>query len=146
MAEGKKSLVSVPNFGLVKKLVLDPRVPKLKKLVPIAAILYLLYPADLLPGLPFDDWPIVMFAFNWFVRSTPLPIRRWHQHQQFADELRERGLERRYRGYEILDDGKQLYIQQGANGWVRRAEIRQDGSLWIESPSGEYYRLDQREG
>ena len=51
------------------RLVLDTRVPfSLKLMLPIAAVVYWLWPLDLMPGLPFDDIAVLFFALTFFVK------------------------------------------------------------------------------
>ena len=51
------------------RLVLDSRVPfNLKLMLPIAAVVYWLWPLDLMPGLPFDDIAVLFFALTFFVK------------------------------------------------------------------------------
>jgi uncharacterized membrane protein YkvA (DUF1232 family) len=51
------------------KLVFDSRVPfSLKLMLPVAAVLYWLWPLDLMPGLPFDDLAVLFFALTFFVK------------------------------------------------------------------------------
>jgi uncharacterized membrane protein YkvA (DUF1232 family) len=51
------------------RLVLDSRVPfSLKLMLPIAAVVYWLWPLDLMPGLPFDDVAVLFIALTLFVK------------------------------------------------------------------------------
>ena len=51
------------------RLVMDSRVPfNLKLMLPIAAVVYWLWPLDLMPGLPFDDIAVLFFALTFFVK------------------------------------------------------------------------------
>ncbi|MDQ3247897.1 MAG: hypothetical protein M3Q45_01690 [Chloroflexota bacterium] len=53
------------------RLLWDPRVPAMLKLVlPVAAFLYFLSPLDLLPG-PFDDIAVLVLALRFFVQAAP---------------------------------------------------------------------------
>jgi uncharacterized membrane protein YkvA (DUF1232 family) len=59
------------------RLVLDSRVPfNLKLMLPIAAVLYWLWPIDLMPGLPFDDVAILFFALTYFVQLANQAIAK----------------------------------------------------------------------
>lgn len=50
------------------RLFVDPRVPLyLKTILPIAALIYWVWPFDLMPGLPFDDVAVVVGAIYLFV-------------------------------------------------------------------------------
>ena len=51
------------------RLVFDSRVPaSLKLMLPAAALLYWIWPIDLLPGLPFDDIAVLVIALHFFVK------------------------------------------------------------------------------
>jgi uncharacterized membrane protein YkvA (DUF1232 family) len=59
------------------RLVLDTRVPfNLKLLLPFAAVLYWLWPIDLMPGLPFDDVAVLFFALTFFVQLANQAIEK----------------------------------------------------------------------
>jgi uncharacterized membrane protein YkvA (DUF1232 family) len=59
------------------RLVLDSRVPfSLKLLLPFAAVLYWLWPIDLMPGLPFDDVAVLFFALTFFVQLANQAIEK----------------------------------------------------------------------
>lgn len=54
------------------RLFWDPRVPALLKLIlPVAALIYWIFPLDLLPGLPFDDIAVLVLALRLFVQLAP---------------------------------------------------------------------------
>jgi len=51
------------------QLLFDSRVPfTLKLLLPVAAVLYWLWPIDLMPGLPFDDVAVLIGALLLFAK------------------------------------------------------------------------------
>lgn len=51
------------------RLTFDGRVPfYLKLLLPIAALIYWVWPLDLMPGLPFDDIAVMAIALHFFVQ------------------------------------------------------------------------------
>jgi uncharacterized membrane protein YkvA (DUF1232 family) len=59
------------------RLVLDSRVPlNLKLMLPFAAVLYWLWPIDLMPGLPFDDVAVLFFALTFFVQLANQAIAK----------------------------------------------------------------------
>jgi uncharacterized membrane protein YkvA (DUF1232 family) len=59
------------------RLVMDSRVPfNLKLLLPFAAVLYWLWPIDLMPGLPFDDVAVLFFALTFFVKLANEAIEK----------------------------------------------------------------------
>ncbi|MFN2135436.1 MAG: YkvA family protein [Candidatus Promineifilaceae bacterium] len=83
----KKSLTSDPGFfgelwqqaKLVFQLFLDPKVPIYLKVLPIAAVAYLLFPVDLItdfvPGLgQLDDLTILLIASKAFIDMAPKDI------------------------------------------------------------------------
>ena len=53
----------------------DPRVPAVLKLVlPIAALVYWIWPFDLMPGIPLDDIAVLVLALRLFVQlASPTP-------------------------------------------------------------------------
>ncbi len=56
------------DVGAAWRLLWDPSVPGLLKLaLPFLALLYWIWPLDLLPGLPFDDLAIFLLAARLFV-------------------------------------------------------------------------------
>ncbi len=48
----------------------------LKLMLPIAAVLYWLWPLDLMPGLPFDDIAVLFFALTFFVKLANEAIEK----------------------------------------------------------------------
>jgi uncharacterized membrane protein YkvA (DUF1232 family) len=53
------------------RLLWDPKVPTmLKVLIPVAALVYCLWPLDLLPFLPFDDIAVVILAMRLFAQMA----------------------------------------------------------------------------
>ena len=58
------------------RLLQDPRVPGLLKLfLPIAALIYLISPLDLLPG-PIDDAVVLFMALRFFLQMAPAEALR----------------------------------------------------------------------
>lgn len=54
------------------RLLWSPRVPfGLKLMLPILAMLYWVFPLDLMPGLPFDDIAILVLAVKLFLQLAP---------------------------------------------------------------------------
>ncbi len=54
------------------RLLLDPQVSFLLKLMlPVLALAYWISPVDLLPGLPFDDFIVILVASRVFVSMAP---------------------------------------------------------------------------
>jgi uncharacterized membrane protein YkvA (DUF1232 family) len=67
------------RLARIVSLLRDPRTPGLPRLAVILAIVYLLWPVDLLPEFVvpvvgwFDDLTVVWLALRWLVRSDPQP-------------------------------------------------------------------------
>lgn len=54
------------------RLLLSPQVPTVLKIaLPVAATIYWISPIDLLPGLPFDDIALMIFALKLFIQLAP---------------------------------------------------------------------------
>lgn len=76
-AEKAGLLMSVLNrLRLVIKLMGDQRVPGLVKMLPVAAVLYLLSPIDLIPDVAIglgqlDDLGILILGVNSFIQMAP---------------------------------------------------------------------------
>lgn len=92
------------DVRLAWRLLLDPRVPLLLKLIPPATILYTLFPVDfvpdLMPGLgQLDDLGILLLGIRLFILLAPQAIVRQHLSEMEAgpatgrvvDEQRENG-------------------------------------------------------
>ena len=87
-AASKYSLPSIisfvfhlPNFiRLFSRLLADPRVPAHLKLICYGAVIYLIFPIDLVRDLPFiqigyiDDAIILIFAFRKLLRESPSDV------------------------------------------------------------------------
>ena len=59
------------------RLVFDGRVPlTLKLLLPVAALVYWIWPIDLMPGLPFDDVAVLLVALHFFVQLANQAINQ----------------------------------------------------------------------
>lgn len=64
------------DLGAAWRLFWDPKVPVLfKLLLPVAAMIYWVWPIDLIPGIPLDDIAVLILALRLFVQlaspSTP---------------------------------------------------------------------------
>jgi len=66
------------RIKLILRLMGDRRVSPLLKLLPIASLLYLVFPADLLPLLPFDDAAVLVLANYLFVELAPPEVVQEH--------------------------------------------------------------------
>ena len=57
------------------RLFLDPKVPAAVKLIPVAALVYLISPIDLIPDIPvlgqIDDLVVILLALRLFVNMAP---------------------------------------------------------------------------
>jgi hypothetical protein len=62
----------VSNVKLVSRLMLDKRVNIFSKLLPVAGIVYLIWP-DFIFG-PFDDASIIYLAFYTFLKLNPVKL------------------------------------------------------------------------
>lgn len=95
MAEEKRNLLGpyipegsfiremVQQIKLVYNLLLDQRVPALTKLIPLASVVYLFSPVDLLPDLALglgqlDDLAVVMLGLRFFLELAPPEVVREH--------------------------------------------------------------------
>jgi uncharacterized membrane protein YkvA (DUF1232 family) len=94
MARRKDDLVSTQNSGffqdlvervkLIGKLMADPRVNFLLKLIPVASLIYLVSPVDLAPGLALpvlgavDDALVLWIGTSLFLNLCPERVVREH--------------------------------------------------------------------
>jgi uncharacterized membrane protein YkvA (DUF1232 family) len=93
MAERKNRKVVVPAQGgmtrdfvnrlkLIMKLLADPRVSPLVKLIPVGALVYLVSPIDIIMGIPgvaaLDDAAILWMGSNLFVELCPPEVVQEH--------------------------------------------------------------------
>ena len=94
MREKDKSAITPQNVGaltkvvrtlrLVWRLLIDPRVSFLPKLIPVAAAIYVISPIDLIPDVilglgQLDDIGIVVLAITLFVEFCPRAIVEEHR-------------------------------------------------------------------
>ena len=93
MAEKRNRKIAVPAQGgmthdfvnrvkLIFKLMGDPRVSPLVKLIPVGALVYLVSPIDIVMGIPgvaaLDDAAILWFGSNLFVELCPPEVVQEH--------------------------------------------------------------------
>ncbi len=64
---------------LTLRLLLDKRVPWYLKALPVGAVAYLIWPADLLPLNPLDDAALVSLALYFFVELAPEEVVAEHR-------------------------------------------------------------------
>lgn len=94
MTQHAKYQSAVNNPGFLQQaarsvqLLFDSRVPgSLKLMLPAAAMLYWLWPIDLMPGLPIDDIAVLIGAMALFARLAGEAIeRQQRQTQQSASD------------------------------------------------------------
>ncbi len=72
------------RIKLVFRLMADPRVNLLYKTLPIASLIYLIVPTDLMPFLPIDDALVIWLATYLFVELAPPDVVKEH-----LEELRQ---------------------------------------------------------
>ncbi len=75
----------VQQVKLAYNLLLDPRVPTLTKLIPVAALAYLFMPIDVLPDIALglgqlDDLAVLMLGLRTFFEFAPAGVV--HEHLQ----------------------------------------------------------------
>lgn len=58
------------DLGRIWQLLRDPTVPGWKWLLPIGALLYWIWPIDLIPGLPFDDIAVVIVTMSMLLQMV----------------------------------------------------------------------------
>jgi len=68
----------VVRIKLVLRLMGDPRVNLLYKLLPVASLIYLILPTDLMPFLPFDDALVIWLACYLFIEIAPPDVVQEH--------------------------------------------------------------------
>ena len=77
----KEAVLALPaTLNLFRKLLMDPAVPRSRKVLAVAALGYLISPIDLIPDfIPvvgrFDDVLLAAFAVDRLLRSVPPEVR-----------------------------------------------------------------------
>lgn len=66
------------RIKLVFRLMADPRVNLLYKAIPIASLIYLIVPTDLMPLIPIDDALVIWLATYLFVELAPPEVVQEH--------------------------------------------------------------------
>jgi len=74
------------NANLVWRLLLDPRVSILTKLIPAGVLVYVLSPLDLIPDVipvagQLDDLAIILLGIRAFIAMCPPEVVQWYRHQ-----------------------------------------------------------------
>jgi uncharacterized membrane protein YkvA (DUF1232 family) len=72
------------QLRLAVRLLREPRVPLLVKAIPLLAVLYVIWPIDLLPDFfpvlgQLDDLGIALLALELFTKMCPAVVRLFHQ-------------------------------------------------------------------
>jgi uncharacterized membrane protein YkvA (DUF1232 family) len=98
---------AVRQLRLAWRLLLDRRVPLWTKVVPPAALAYVLSPIDILPDLPpmglnqLDDIAVVLLGIKLFIELAPPEVVREH--------LRELGA--RIEEWRVVDEGQSTVVE-----------------------------------
>ena len=71
------------RIKLFFRMMKDPRINIFLKLLPLAGIVYLIWPIDLSPFLPWDDAAIVSLLFYLFIELSPKEVI-----EELMEELR----------------------------------------------------------
>lgn len=72
---------------LAWKLLTDPRVPALTKLIPLVTLLYIISPIDLIPEALFgplgmvDDLTLLVIGIRGFIALSPTEVVAWYRQQ-----------------------------------------------------------------
>lgn len=66
------------RLRLIARLMADRRVSPLLKLIPVASLVYLVVPTDLLPIIPLDDAAVLWLGSYLFVEMCPQEVVREH--------------------------------------------------------------------
>ena len=67
------------NLRLIFRLLKEPRVNFLLKLLPIGALIYLVVPFDFLPFNPIDDALVIWLGFSLFIELCPQEVVQEHK-------------------------------------------------------------------
>jgi uncharacterized membrane protein YkvA (DUF1232 family) len=72
------------QMRLAVRLLREPRVPMLVKVIPILALLYVIWPLDIVPDLfpvigQLDDMGVALLALEMFTKMCPAVVRSFHQ-------------------------------------------------------------------
>ena len=86
----------INRLRLVARLLSDKRVPIYLKALPFAGMLYLVWPADLLPDLipiigQVDDIGVLILGVETFIRLSPQGVVAEHEADLLADRANPRG-------------------------------------------------------
>jgi uncharacterized membrane protein YkvA (DUF1232 family) len=66
------------RFRLISRLLMDSRVNPLVKLLPVASLVYVVWPIDLLPVNPVDDAVVLWLGTTLFVELCPPEVVQEH--------------------------------------------------------------------
>ena len=62
------------KLTFLRLLLSDPRVPLYAKVLTLAALIYMVSPVDLIPGVPLDDIAVALLALVLIIRLTPRQV------------------------------------------------------------------------
>ena len=78
-----RSAGMMDNIIRAGQLLFDSRVPmSLKLMLPVGALLYWVWPIDLIPGLPIDDVAVLIGAMALFVKLATDTVERQQRQQR----------------------------------------------------------------
>lgn len=66
------------QIKLILRLMGDKRVSPVLKLMPIGALVYMIWPIDLMPGIPVDDAAVVWLGSYLFIELCPPEVVQEH--------------------------------------------------------------------
>ncbi len=66
------------RFRLISRLIMDNRVNPLIKVLPVATLVYVVWPIDLIPGNPLDDAVVLWLGTTLFVELCPPAVVEEH--------------------------------------------------------------------
>ena len=96
---------------LAWKLLMDPQVSPLVKLVPLATLLYIISPVDFIPEAIFgplgltDDLVLLLFGVRGFIALCPPAVVEWYRQQIGGNPPRNQGGGETIEGsYRVVDD------------------------------------------
>ena len=99
----------VRQAGLILRLMADARVPLWVKLIPPLAILYILFPLDLIPDLvpglgQLDDLAIALLGLGCFVELCPSEVVQHHREAMSSNRPGDAKGEVVDADYRVIDD------------------------------------------
>jgi uncharacterized membrane protein YkvA (DUF1232 family) len=98
------------NAHLTWKLLLDPKVNALAKLVPAAALAYLIMPIDVIPDMipglgQLDDIAVILLGIRAFIALCPPELVQWYRSEMGIDpKTRENQSDTIEGSYRVVDE------------------------------------------